>query len=145
MRLFTIAIINLFLFTSISAQVKKIIHQSFEIEKLDNIKLDLVGDYEVIEWAGNSILIETNIELYSASRDIYNALKEVGRYEVIADTSTNLIQLSAFDKERKPIRTKKGECFEIIRVRVLVPEDFDIIDKNTLVRTEPSAKEEEDQ
>ncbi len=118
-------------------------HQSFEIEELDQIKLDLVGEYEIVEWAGNSILIETNIELYSASRDIYNFFKEQGRYDVEADSSANLINLKSVDKVRKPIKTRKGECFEIIRVRVLVPEDFNIIDQNTLVRAEPTKKEEE--
>ncbi len=122
------------------AQVKKILHQSFEIEELDNIKLNLTGDYEIVEWAGNSILVETNVELYSASRDIYNFFKEQGRYEIKADTVANAIHLKSVDSERKPIKTRKGECFEIIRVRVLIPEDFNVVDQQTLVRIDPDAE-----
>lgn len=134
---FLIAFPFLFLFLNFSdAQVKKIIHQTFEIEEVNNVKLDLVGEYEVLEWAGNAILFETRIELYSASKDIYEFFQEKGRYDVQADTAANLITLSSVDKERKPIRTKKGECFEIIRVRILIPQDFNIVDKTTLVRRE---------
>lgn len=140
MRLLALSLYLFFSSSFASAQVKKIVHQSFEIEGIDNVKLDLAGDYEVVTWAGNSILIETNIELYSASRDIYNHFKKEGRYDVEADTSTNLIVLKSLDKERKPIKTSKGECFEIVRVRILIPEDFNILDKTSLVRKEPSYK-----
>ncbi len=138
MKPFIIAFLVFCSSSVIQAQVKKILHQSFEIEEVDNIKLNLAGEYEIVTWAGNSILIETNIELYSASRDIYNFFKEKGRYDVEADTSGSVIHLNSVDMERKPIRTKKGECFEIIRVRVLIPEDFNIIDQLTLARKEPS-------
>ena len=138
MRLLILSFFVFLLSTSANAQVKKILHQSFEIESIDNIKLDLTGDYEIVAWAGNSILIETNIELYSASRDIYNFFKEKGRYDVAADSSDNSILLTYVDNERKPIRTSKGDCFEIVKVRILVPEDFNVIDKSALVRKEPS-------
>ncbi len=140
-RLVSLIILSFCCLNLSSGQVKKILHQSFEIEELNNIQLDLVGDYEIVEWAGNAILIETSIELYSASKDIYNFFKKEGRYDVKADTLDNAILLSSFDKERKPIKTKKGECFEIIRVRVLVPEDFDILDQNNLIRKEPTTEE----
>lgn len=135
----------LFFVNLADAQVKKILHQSFEIEESDQINLDLVGEYEIVAWAGNSVLIETNIELYSASRDIYNFFKEQGRYDVELDSTSSQTNLRSVDKERKPIKTRKGECFEIVRVRVLVPEDFNVIDQKTLVRSEPTIKDEEDQ
>lgn len=140
MRILALTFILIFSYSIAQAQVKKILHQSFDLEKVDNVKLDLAGDYEIIAWAGNAILVETNIELYSASRDIYNHFKKEGRYEIAVDsTSTQeLIQLRSVDKERKPIRTSKGECFEIIRVRVMIPEDFNVIDKSTLIRKESS-------
>jgi hypothetical protein len=141
MRLLVLSIFFFFFsFSFAQAQVKKILHQSFEIEGIDNVKLDFAGGYDIVAWAGNSILIETNIELYSASRDIYNHFKKEGRYDVAADTAINLINLRSVDKERKPIRTSKGECFEIVRVRILIPEDFNIMNKTTLARKEPSFK-----
>jgi len=91
--------------------------------------LDIVGEYEIVEWAGNSILVETNLELYSASRGIYNFFKDKGRYDVKADSAVNQINLVSVDKERKPIETKEAE-------------DFNVVDQNTLVRKEPTIKEE---
>jgi hypothetical protein len=140
MRLLVLSFFLFIITSSTQAQVKKILHQNFEIEGIDNVNLDFAGDYEIMTWAGNSILVETNIELYSASRDIYNHFKKEGRYDVEADTAANLINLRSVDKERKPIRTSKGECFEIVKVRVLVPEDFNIIDQTSMVRKEPSNK-----
>lgn len=137
MRLLATVLVLVFSMIQLEAQVKKILHQSFEIEEMNNVKLDLAGDYEIVEWAGNAILVETNIELYSASRDIYNFFKDKGRYDVEADSGSTMITLRSVDKERKPIRSKKGECFEIIRVRILVPEDFDVVDQQTLVRIDP--------
>lgn len=141
MRLFVVAFLFTCFSVTVQAQVKKTLHQSFEIEGLDNINLDLIGEYEIVEWAGNSVLVETSVELYSASRDIYKFFKDQGRYDVKADTLTNAIHLASVDKERKPIKTKRGECFEIVRVRILVPEDFNVIDQNTLVRKESSTEE----
>ena len=142
MRLFIVAFLFVCFLPFSQGQIKKILHQSFEIEDFDNVKLDIVGEYEIVEWAGNSILVETNLELYSASRGIYNFFKDKGRYDVKADSAVNQINLVSVDKERKPIETKEGECFEIVRVRVLVPEDFNVVDQNTLVRKEPTIKEE---
>ena len=138
MRLYLL-LFSLSLFTSdLSAQVRKILHQSFEIESTNTVNLDLAGEYEIVHWAGNAILVETSIELYSASRAIFEAFKEDGRYEVEAETNNDQTILQSIDKERRPIRNKnKEECFEIIKVRVLIPEDFDVQDQKTLIRKTP--------
>jgi len=146
MRLFITAFFLTSLATFTQGQVKKILHQSFELETYNDVKLDLFGEYEIVEWAGNSVLIETSIELYSASRDVYDFFKGEGRYDLEIDstaTGGQLIHLQSVDKERKPIKYRGNECFEIVRVRILIPEDFEIIDQNNLTRKEP-IKEEED-
>lgn len=122
----------------LQAQVRKILHQSFEIESSNSVSLDLTGEYEIVEWAGNAILVESSIELYSASRAIFEAFKEDGRYDVEAEAAGDQTTLRSVDKVRRPIRNKKKEeCFEIIKVRILIPEDFEVKDQKTLIRTEP--------
>jgi hypothetical protein len=123
---------------NLDAQVRKILHQSFEIESSNTVSFDLAGEYEFVKWAGNAILVESSIELYSASRAIFNAFKEEGRYDVQSEVTGDVITLRSTDKERLPIRNKdKEECFEIVKVRVLIPEDFEIQDQNTIIRKTP--------
>lgn len=136
---FSILILLIGLFSiNLNAQVRKILHQSFDIEESNTVNLDLAGEYEIVEWAGNAILVESSIELYSASRAIFDAFREDGRYDVESEASGDVTILRSTDKERRPIRNKnKEECFEIIKVRVLIPEDFNIQDHKTLVRENP--------
>lgn len=145
MRLFITAFLWINLVTLTQGQVKKILHQSVELETFNKVTLDLVGEYEIVEWAGNSILVETNIELYSASRNVYNSFKDAGRYDIKADTLDQLVHLESVDKERRPIKYKGNECFEIVRVRILIPEDFEIIDQKNLARKEPILADDSDQ
>ena len=142
MRLFLSSCLLFLLCSTAQGQVKKILHQSFELETINDVKFDLFGEYEIVQWAGNSILVETSVELYSASRDVYNHFKKEGRYDLKADTTGSMITLQSVDRERRPIKYRGEECFEIIRVRILAPEDFDIVDRQTLARKEPILAEE---
>jgi len=118
------------------AQLERTIHQTFEIGDASRISLDLVGELETQPWAGNNVLTETKIQIFDASPAILKYfIEEVHRYEIQADTSAeNQIVLKSFDKERKTVKTKKGECFEYVHVLVYVPEGFKKVDEVTLVR-----------
>ena len=118
-----------------NAQLQKILHQSFDVEEITAISLDLHGEYEIEKWAGNTILTETHIQLYDASPSILRFFVENGRYEIegTASNETNFAMVSK-DKVRKSLKTKHGECYEFIKVRILVPEDFTIVSQNKLVK-----------
>ena len=120
--------------TKIQAQLEKVIHQTFEIDEAVNIALDLVGTYEIELWAGNNILTETKIQMFNASPAILNHFVKEKRYEIQLDANASGIKLYSFDKERRAIKYKEGECAEIVNVRIFVPEDFEKIDKAHLVR-----------
>ena len=120
--------------SSVQAQLEKILHQSFDLTSINNITLDLYGEYEIEKWAGNSILTETTVQVYDASIGIFKHFVENGRYGIEANLENELITLTSKDKERTAIRTKKGECYEFIKVRIFVPDDFKIVDQGSLVR-----------
>ncbi len=127
-----------FLFSSLltlHGQMEKIVHQTFALDDIETIRLELEGEIEVVNWAGNTVLTETKIQLFDASKAIFNHFVENGRYEVESELINEIIQLKSKDKERKPIRTRKGECFETINVRVFVPEDFSKLDETSWGRS----------
>ncbi len=128
---------SLVLFCNLSyAQLEKTIHQTFDISSTDAVTFELVGDSTlIIPWAGNNILTETTIELYDASPSILkHFVEKENRYVIEADTTAGIFKLYNVDKERKPIRTRSGECPEIVHIRVFVPENFELQDDKRLVR-----------
>ncbi|HMR44108.1 MAG TPA: hypothetical protein PKC40_09750 [Saprospiraceae bacterium] len=123
---------------SLSAQLEKTIHQTFELNQPTSISLEIKGDYELVSWSGDHILTETNIELYDATEGILQHYLKAGRYEVLADTSVaTQFKLYSKDQERRVLRTKRGECFEVVKMKIFVPETFDTSNPTLLVRKEP--------
>lgn len=134
MRLILSAFFFLVISQLANAQLSKVLHQSFEIGDVKTVSLNLVGEYEIEKWAGNTILTETSIEIYDAKPGIFNHFIKEGRYEIIADVQEATAALTSKDSERKSIRTKKGECYEFIKLKIFVPDDFNIDDPINLVR-----------
>lgn len=114
----------LFLFNLCHAQLEESIHQSFEIDEINSISINLKGDVAIQTWAGNTILTETKVKLYDASPGILNHFVKLGRYEIEAKPTSSNIYLTSKDIIRRPIRTKKGECYEEVKVQVFLPDDF---------------------
>lgn len=107
------------------AQFSKTVHNSFEADEVNTISLDLAGEVSVEEWAGNTVLVETQIRLYNASKGIFNHFVETeGRYDVLAEVSEGHLNIYSKDKVRKVVQTKNGQTTEEILVRVLIPKKF---------------------
>jgi len=137
MKLSLTAIFALLAVTFSFGQLEKTLHQTFEIGEVSTISLDLHGEYEIVLWASNNVMTETKIELYESSPSILNHFIEKDkRYLIESDTSGSSLVLRSHDKKRPPIRTRNGECFEIVRLKIFVPEKFNIENPVTLVRTE---------
>lgn len=119
-------------FTQIGqAQLEKMIHQTFDLSEMDAVRLNLAGDVEIEKWAGNTIMTETHIKLYEASQGIMYYFVKEGRYEIESDTMNETsLRLKSKDMVRKPIKTKTGECYEEVLVKVYLPDDFEV-DVNT--------------
>lgn len=129
-----------FLFLSISAnaQLKKTVHQTFEIGEARNINLDVFGEYEIEAWPGNTIMSETKIELYDASPHILKFfLEEKERYKLTLNgEGEESVSLVSNDKERRSIQYKGKECFEQVKVKIFVPEEFVEVNPKTLRKKE---------
>jgi len=130
-------VLSFFTISTAQAQLEKVMHQTFEVGEMETISLDLVGEYDIEKWAGNTIMTETKVQLYEASPAILNHfVTKAKRYEISADTLNNQLLLASLDKERKPIRTKTQECFELVKLKIFVPDTFEMTadSMRTLVR-----------
>jgi hypothetical protein len=123
-------IILCFFFLALSpfvhAQMERTVYQSFEIDSMETLIFDLVGDYELIVWAGNSVLTETNVQISHASPSILDYLIENGRYEILPKLEPTTASFTTKNKDRKPIKNaSKTECIEVITLKVFVPDTFE--------------------
>lgn len=143
-----------------SAQLEKVLHQTFELsDSITSVSLSLYGDYEFQKWSSNTIMVETSVELYDASPSILNHFVKKGRYNVIFEANGEILQIDSKDQERTAIKTRvkkkanqaSGEietkqCFEIVKVRIFIPNDFLVADRtmlNKVVEEEATATSNE--
>ncbi len=130
----------LFLASYSYGQLEKTLHQTFALDEKTMVNFDLYGEYTLVPWAGNNILVETKIQLYNSSASILKHFIEKDlRYQVDADTSAKqTLRLVSHDKKRATLRTRAGvESTEIVETRVFVPENYVIRDDKTLVLEAP--------
>jgi len=120
--------------TTLFGQLKETVHQTFEIDEAQSINLDLAGDYEIVKWAGNTLMSKTYIELSDAKPSILNYYLKEGRYELEGNASGENFSLVSRDKDRQPIKYKKLTCYEYTKVVIYVPDDFVEASKTSLVR-----------
>ena len=120
--------------TTLFGQLKETIHQTFEIDDAQSINLDLAGDFEIIKWAGNTLMSKTYIELSDARPSILNYYLKEGRYELLGNASGELFSLVAKDKNRRAIKYKDLTCYEYTKVVIYVPDDFVETSATSLVR-----------
>ena len=118
-----------------SAQLTKTIHNSFEVDSLTQIDFNLDGEYTISYWEGNTILTETNIELYDASPNIFKHFIKMGRYDVDLMEDGNIGNLYHKEIDRKPIYTTKGQSWEVIKVKIYVPNSFKETGPDSFVRS----------
>ncbi|MFZ4544587.1 MAG: hypothetical protein ACOYOA_11090 [Saprospiraceae bacterium] len=124
------------LLTPVFAQLEKTIHQTFEVKDTKNININIPAEYELFSWPGDVILVETNVKLEQANAAIMNFVVENGRYQMtFEDKKEGNFNLSYKNPSPQKLKTKFGPCDEFVKIRVFVPEFFDISDKTHVWRT----------
>ncbi len=143
MRIFSIVFFSVFVSQIAIAQLSKVIHQTFEIDSIQNLTIKLVGEYKLEKWAGNTILTETKVKIYNTTPgDFKYFIEEKKRYEIVAELNGTIGTLFSFDSKRSSIKNKKTgeESYETVKVKIFVPDDFNLDDPVNLVRmAEPEA------
>jgi len=124
---------------TVQAQMERTMYQVFEVDSVQTVALDVTGEYQVLAWAGNSILVETKIQIWDASKEILDDLIKNGRYDLTVDSATvpNPTDIRIFTKyiNRKSIKRLDGQkCLEIAVTKIFVPDTFITDDKKRLIR-----------
>ncbi len=113
------------LVSGLFAQFSKTVHHTFEADSAQTISIDIEGEVTVEAWEGNTVLVETNIRLYNASKSLFEFMVEKqGRYEVLGNLNGNTLSLSSKDSERRVVQTKNGQANEEVYVTVRIPKKF---------------------
>ena len=118
-----ISICFLFIGQELQAQTTKKLHQSFMLDGIKDITIDVSYPYHVETWAGNTVLVETSVQLENAPPAIIRMFEQSGRYQIIESVQAASIKYALKPIPRKPVLTSKGECTETIKIRFLVPAD----------------------
>ena len=118
-----------------NAQLAKTIHQTFDLGEAETVALQLQGDVEIETWAGNSVMTETQIELYDATPAVLKYfVEELGRYEIEAKEQGTGLALVSKDQTRRSIQYKGQQCFETTRTKVFVPDTYEVVGDTQLRR-----------
>lgn len=128
MRLKTlILLVSVCFLNYLSGQSASTYHQSFPSNKqMVSLIMDFEYPYQVEYWAGNTILLETNIRLDNASKVILDYFIQTGRYTVVTEIYPATTVFKMKDMVRKAIQTRKGTCAENILLRFFVPEGIQV-------------------
>jgi len=114
-----------FLFTTLNAQVEQVLHQTFSVtDSINAINISIADSVEVEIWGGNKIMTETTILMEGAKIEYLEHFIKNERYKVLSDFSNGILELSSKFPVKNPIKYKDETVFELIQVRVFIPEEF---------------------
>lgn len=118
-----------------SGQVKKTIHQTFELsEENTQVELDIFDEFEVEEWSSNNIMIVTTATLESGAQHVLDFYVREGRYSVEKSGEKEALTLTSKDKVRKGMKYKDSMIYEIVKMKLYIPENYELQGKNRLVK-----------
>ncbi len=130
--LFIIAFQSINLFS----QIATTFHQSFTVnEDIPLIVIDLDYPVQVEEWAGNTILVETNVRLSNTSKQILDYYIKDGRYKVEQKDYSAAVEFGHKKMTRKAIYTQNGPCKEDVLVKIYTPSNKTVNVTNSTAMT----------
>ncbi len=112
------------------AQIEDVIHQTFPVtDTIQTIDISIVDSVEVEIWGGNKIMTETSILLEGAKRGYLEHFIKNERYKISSTLEDQTLELSSMFPVKKEIKFNNNAVFELIRVRIFVPEEFKFDDQ----------------
>jgi hypothetical protein len=123
------------------AQLKKTLHRVFEVpETADKLVFNIYeGDtYDIIPWAGNTVMTETQVKMYQASRGVFDFFLEEGRYDFVTSPLSDSLIISSKDLLRQVIKLEEAEAVEQVHSRIYIPDYF--VQQSTTVWERPESQ-----
>jgi len=113
--------------TTAYTQLVKTLHQVFEVpDSATTLSFSLYekDKFEAVPWAGNTIMTESNIKLYYASRGVFDFFLDKGRYNFESREGGDTLVVAAQDIKRQDIKSGNAQCYEEVAIRIFIPDDF---------------------
>jgi hypothetical protein len=106
------------------AQMERTVYQVFPVDSALFVALDIVGfsTIEIITWQGTDVLVEARVQVWNATPAIVDDFIKNGRYEVAAEKKDSTLSIATKIRDRKPFKTRRGECTEIATIKIFVPD-----------------------
>ncbi len=123
----------LFSMPSLSAQVERVVYQSFFVsDSTMQIEFDIADIHEVIPWHHESkVMVEINVKLDGCGSEIVGILIREGRYNLALDNLYPVTTMRYLSPSRSLVKNGRGElCHETVTLRIYIPEGF-IVKKTT--------------
>ena len=118
-----------------NAQVKKTLHQTFELsDENTEVALDIFDEFEVEEWSSNNIMIVTTATLESGIQYVLDFYVREGRYNVEKSGEETSLVLTSKDNVRKGMKYKGTMIYEMVKMKLFIPENYELQGKNRLVK-----------
>ena len=119
-----------------NAQVKRTVHQTFELdEENTTVALDIYDDFEVEEWSSNNIMIITTAILESGAQHLLDFyVDQKGRYDIEKSGEEASMTLTSEDKTRLGMKYRGQVVYEMVNVKMYIPESYELKGKNKLVK-----------
>ncbi len=145
MRIGWIIIGLLWLATPADAQLKTTLHKVFEVPEASNqlvFNIYEQDSFDIVPWAGNTLMAETHVSVEKASRGVFDYLIEEGRYDVLTEPAGDSLLVSSKDLVRQAIRVQGVESIERVYSRIFIPDTFEPFSADVWKRPERTEEEE---
>lgn len=103
-----------------------IFHKTVDLDSINQVSLDVYefDEFEVREWPGDDILIETSVRINNGKPHILKFFLEQNRWDLEEKISGDQLLLESRDKRRRVVQGTEGTTSETVRIVVYMPEDF---------------------
>lgn len=131
------ALTMLIIFSSVStAQVKRTIHQTFELsDENTEVSLDIYDEFEVEEWSSNNIMIVITATLESGAQHLLDFyVEKKGRYDIEKTDEGTTTSLVSKDKDRRKMKYRDQVVYEMVTMKMYIPENYEMTGKDKLVK-----------
>jgi hypothetical protein len=111
---------------ALSAQITDRLHWVFPVDSVEQIKVEVVDPYTVVNWDGDKIMATSEITVHNASKGIVKFFIEENRRYDIVDTlmADKVLIIDSYTSRRAPIESKGQPCHESVQVKIMLPNDF---------------------
>lgn len=126
----------LFGIVQMHAQFSKTIHQTFDLDSVTELRLDLIDSFRLEPWNSSSLMVQTSTRMFGASQSLLDFVIKEGRYDVEVQRENGVLHVRHKNPKRVSFQFKNAEFREEIEVIIYYPTEFYQIEPTLLSRPE---------